>query len=78
MSSNQQTVESLSVPGSSRDVAPQNARYRRFRNAPKKQLRVQKSSEIIGTAEIQDTECNNAEPSASKHISSQNVKDKGK
>ncbi|CAG9537271.1 unnamed protein product [Cercopithifilaria johnstoni] len=79
MSSDRQTSESSSAPGSSQDVAPQSARYvyQRFRNIPKKQLKLQKSLAIIDTAKIQDVKCyDSAVPSVSKSTSSPNVKEK--
>lgn len=66
--------------GCFRGATSQSARYgyRCFRNAPKKQLKLQKSLSVIDTAEIQNSEfSNDAVSSIPKPISNPNLKEEG-
>ncbi|VDO45219.1 unnamed protein product, partial [Onchocerca flexuosa] len=84
MSSDQQTTansseKKSSAPRYSRGAAPQSARYgyRRFRDTPKKQPKLQKSLAVVGgTPEIQTVEQNAAVSSILKPASNSNVKEK--
>uniref|UniRef100_A0A0R3RPI5 C3H1-type domain-containing protein n=1 Tax=Elaeophora elaphi TaxID=1147741 RepID=A0A0R3RPI5_9BILA len=80
MRSDKQVAETSSASGYFQGAASQSSRdsYRRFRNTPKKQMKLQESLAGVDTAKFQDAECNAAVRSVSKVLSSSvsNIKEK--